>query len=187
MSATVQVSDTAEPDLIDRIANDLPTEVRADYYREMRHCRTLPSNDEMLRILRAMQFLHILMVRVPGQITTEREKFQQLLTGALRTLHTTVESSVVYQGQLDQRIEQLPENIANGISPEVIAAAINESLRQCDRRYREDQLRCDRDDQAWRAGIVAYLSSGISVVAVRADKPGALDRHRIGFVTVSMV
>ena len=130
MSATVQVSDTAEPDLIDRIANDLPTEVRADYYREMRHCRTLPSNDEMLRILRAMQFLHILMVRVPGQITTEREKFQQLLTGALRTLHTTVESSVVYQGQLDQRIEQLPENIANGISPEVIAAAINESLRQ---------------------------------------------------------
>ena len=130
MSATVQVSDTPEPDLIDRIANDLPAEVRADYYREMRHCRTLPSNDEMLRILRAMQFLHILMVRVPGQITTERKKFQQLLADALRTLETTVESSAAYQRQLDQRIEQLPENIANGINPEAIAAAINESLRQ---------------------------------------------------------
>ena len=130
MSATVQVSDTPEPDLIDRIATDLPAEVRADYYREMRPCRTLQSSDELLRILRAMQFLHILMVQVPREITTEREKFQQHLTGALGTLQTTVESSVVYQRQLDQRLEQLPENIANGISPEVIAAAINESLRQ---------------------------------------------------------
>jgi hypothetical protein len=130
VNATVQVTDTPEPDLIDRIANDLPAEVRADYYREMRHCRTLPSNDEMLRILRAMQFLHILMVRVPSQITTERDKFQQLLADALRTLETTVESSTAYQKQLDRRIEQLPEDIASGISPEVIAAAINESLRQ---------------------------------------------------------
>jgi type IV secretory pathway VirB4 component len=77
-----------------------------------------------------MQFLHILMVRVPGQIMTEREKFQQLLADALRTLETAVESSAVYQRQLDQRIEQLPENISNGINPEAIAAAINESLRQ---------------------------------------------------------
>jgi hypothetical protein len=130
VSATVQVSDTPEPDLIDRIANDLPAEVRAEYYREMRHCRTLPSNDEMLRILRAMQFLHVLMVQVPGQITTEREKFQQLLAGALRTLQKANESSVAYQTQLDERIEQLPENIAMRISPEAIAAKINESLRQ---------------------------------------------------------
>ena len=130
MSATVQVSDTPEPDLIDRIANDLPAEVRADYYRKMRHCRTLQSSDEMLRILRAMQFLHILMVGVPGQITTERERFQQLLADALGTLQTTIDSSAAYQAQLDRRLEQLPESIANGISPEVIAAAINESLRQ---------------------------------------------------------
>ena len=56
MSATVQVSDTPEPDLIDRIANELPAEVRADYYREMMHCRSLPANDEMLRILRPCSF-----------------------------------------------------------------------------------------------------------------------------------
>ncbi len=130
MSATDEVSDYPEPDLIDRIADDLPVEVRAKYYREMRPCRTLQSSDEMLHILRAMMFLHILMVQVPRDITTEREKFRQLLTGALGTLQTTIESSVVYQRQLDQRLEQLPENIANGISPEVIATAINESLRQ---------------------------------------------------------
>lgn len=130
MSATDEVSDYPEPDLIDLIADDLPVEVRAKYYRAMRPCRTLQSSDELLHILRAMMFLHILMVQVPRDITTEREKFRQLLTGALGSLQTTVESSAVYQRQLDQRLEQLPENIANGISPEVIATAINESLRQ---------------------------------------------------------
>jgi hypothetical protein len=33
-----------EPDLIDRIASALPEKVRSDYYREMRHCRSLPEN-----------------------------------------------------------------------------------------------------------------------------------------------
>jgi hypothetical protein len=130
VSATDEVSDYPEPDLIDLIADDLPVEVRAKYYRAMRPCRTLQSSDEMLHILRAMMFLHILMVQVPRDITTEREKFRQLFADALGTLQTTIESSAVYQRQLDQRLEQLPENIANGISPEVIAAAINESLRQ---------------------------------------------------------
>jgi hypothetical protein len=50
------------PDLIDRIANALPDNVRSDYYRELMHCRSLPQNDEMLRILRAMQFLTLLMI-----------------------------------------------------------------------------------------------------------------------------
>ena len=130
MSATDEVSDYPEPDLIDLIADDLPVEVRFKYYRAMRPCRTLQSSDELLHILRAMMFLHILMVQVPRDITTEREKFRQLFTGALGSLQTTVESSAAYQRQLDQRLEQLPENIANGISPEVIATAINESLRQ---------------------------------------------------------
>ena len=34
-------------DLIDRIASALPASVRPDYYRELRHCRSLPENDEM--------------------------------------------------------------------------------------------------------------------------------------------
>ena len=40
-------------------------DVRAAYYRELNHCRSLPENDEMLRILRAMQFLTLLMRQVP--------------------------------------------------------------------------------------------------------------------------
>jgi len=77
-----------------------------------------------------MQFLTMLMVQVPERVTTEREKFEQLLASALRTLQTTIKSCEGYQKQLHQRLEQLPENIANGISPQAIAAEINESLRQ---------------------------------------------------------
>jgi hypothetical protein len=42
MSRRIPSADISEPDLIDRIADSLPAEIRADYYREMRHCRSLP-------------------------------------------------------------------------------------------------------------------------------------------------
>ena len=67
MRMTQQSLQMPEPDLIDRIADALPENVRSDYYREMRHCRALPENDEMLRILRVMQFLTLLMEQVPGE------------------------------------------------------------------------------------------------------------------------
>lgn len=130
MTAAAQVDGPREPDLIDRIANALPVEVRADYYQELRHCRSLPANDEMLRILRAMQFLTMLMVQVPERVGTERERLERLLADELRTLQATIESSKAYQEQLDGRLEGLPENIATRISPEAIAREVNESLHQ---------------------------------------------------------
>ena len=87
-----QSSAAQEPDLIDRIANALPVEVRADYYREMRHCRSLPENDEMLRILRAMGFLVLLMVQAPERMATERLRLEEAMAEALRTLQQTCES-----------------------------------------------------------------------------------------------
>lgn len=52
MSALPLPDDFPQRDLIDRIANGLPANVRADYYRELMHCRALPESDEMLHILR---------------------------------------------------------------------------------------------------------------------------------------
>src|SRR6059036_3327844 len=111
-----------EPDLIDRIANALPAEVRADYYRELRHCRSLPENDEMLRILRAMQFLTLLMVQAPGRVAVERERLEQLFTAALQSLEKLLKSSEAYKRQLDERLSRLPVEIAAGIRPQAIAA-----------------------------------------------------------------
>lgn len=130
MSAAVQKGDLPEADLIDRIANALPAEVRADYYRELRHCRSLPENDEMLRILRAMQFSVVLMMQAPERMAVERERLEQIFASVTGTLQQMCQSSEAHQAQLDQRMAQLPESIAEGINPEAIAATINESLRQ---------------------------------------------------------
>jgi len=104
--------------------------VRADYYRELRHCRSLPENDEMLRILRAMQFSVLLMVQAPERMAIEREKLEQIFARTIETLQEMTQSSEAHQAQLDQRLSGLPEAIAEGINPEAIAATINESLRQ---------------------------------------------------------
>ena len=130
MSESSQSSAAQESDLIDRIASALPVEVRADYYREMRHCRSLPENDEMLRILRAMGFLVLLMVQAPERMATERLRLEEAMADALRTLQEICESSDSHRAQLDQHLVQLPADIAEGINPEAIAATINESLRQ---------------------------------------------------------
>jgi hypothetical protein len=120
----------AEPDLIDRIAAALPPNVRADYYRELRHCRSLPENDEMLRILRAIQISVLLMVEAPGQIVVERERLEKALDGAVKALEGLHRTSEAHHADLDQRLKELPASIAEGISPSEIAGTINESLRQ---------------------------------------------------------
>src|SRR3984957_20513052 len=130
MNGTPQPPDFPEPDLIDRIANALPAEFQAGYYREMRYCRSLSENDELLRILRAMQFWVVLMVQIPERLAAERERLEQILADFLKALQEIRQSIAIHQAQLDQRLRQLPAEIAEGINPEAIAAKINESLRQ---------------------------------------------------------
>jgi hypothetical protein len=126
------VTDVENPDgdLIDRIANALPAEVRADYYRELRHCRSLPENDELLRLIRAMQFLTLLMEQVPGRIVVERERLDRLLESVIERLENALTSTNAYQARLDARLSNLPAEVADGIAPEAIVSTINESLRQ---------------------------------------------------------
>jgi hypothetical protein len=119
-----------EPDLIDRIANALPVEVRAEYYRELRHCRSLPENDEMLRILRAMHFSVLIMVEVPVRMATERERFEQTAAGTTKLLEDVRQFTEEHQAQIDERLDQVSADIAEKLKPEAIAGAINESLRQ---------------------------------------------------------
>jgi methyl-accepting chemotaxis protein len=119
----------AEPDLIDRIANALPEEVRAEYYRELRHCRFLPESDEMLRLLRAMQFLVLLIEQAPSRVAEERERLDKVLAAAVGNLSTMSAASEAYHIALQRRLTELPEDIAYGISPAAVVGQINESLR----------------------------------------------------------
>src|SRR3954451_24535198 len=99
----------AETDLIDRIANALPEELRGDYCREMAHCRALPESDEMLRILRAMQFLTVLTEQTPARLAAEREQLATTLSDAVRSLESVHQAGVAYHKQLEARLSKLPE------------------------------------------------------------------------------
>ncbi|MGD1072721.1 MAG: hypothetical protein ABSB15_21580 [Bryobacteraceae bacterium] len=120
----------AEPDLIDRIARALPEEVRAEYYRELRHCRSLPESDEMLRLLRAMQFLVLLIEQAPSRVAEERERLDQILTAAIDNIGKIGAASETYHVALQRRLTALPADIAYGINPAAVAGKINENLRQ---------------------------------------------------------
>ena len=80
---------TIEPDLTDRIADGLPADIRADFYREMRHCRSLPDNDEMLRILRIMQFFTLLMEQVPIRLPSSANALNSSLRWLRRACGTS--------------------------------------------------------------------------------------------------
>jgi hypothetical protein len=124
------MSPDPEPDLVDRIAQDLPADVRAAYYRELNHCRSLPESDEMLRILRAMQFLTLLMRQVPDEVTAERVRLEALFNQAVQELRGFAERAGEYRLVIENRLAELPAAVAEGLCPELVAREVNESLRQ---------------------------------------------------------
>jgi len=121
---------TKEPDLIDKIANGLPFEVRAEFLNEMRHLHSLPENDEMLRILRIMQFLTLLTEQVPMRVLTEREKLEIACSEIITTAQKLEKTGSEYYRQLDQRLIKLPDDIAARLNPISIVALINSLLKK---------------------------------------------------------
>lgn len=119
-----------EVDLVDRIAQDLPPEVRAAYYRELNYCRSLSENDELLRILRAMQFLTLLMRQVPDQVTTERARIEVLFGQTIDELRNFTLRVGEYRSVIEDRLAELPSEVVDGLRPELVVREINESLRQ---------------------------------------------------------
>src|ERR1019366_5266865 len=117
-------------DLIERIASALPQQVRADYYREMAHCRVLPESDEMLRILRAMQFLALLIEQAPGEVAGEREKLTRVLQESVETVSATNRSAMEYLRKLEERIVRMPLDVSEGLQPRRIAELISNDLQR---------------------------------------------------------
>jgi hypothetical protein len=130
MNSKIRPGGPFRDEMIDHLAKRLPDKLRADYHREVRYCRSLPENDEMLRILSIMQILTLLMQDVPDRVVTERVRLEQLFKAGIDSLEKMVRSSEAYQKQLDSRISHLPEEIFKHLNPAAIAARINESLHQ---------------------------------------------------------
>ena len=121
---------TKEQDLIEKIAYSLPLNIRAEFLNEMRYMRSLPENDEMLRILRVMMFLAFLTEQVPGQILKEREKMESACHEVTTTAKRLETIGGEYYKQLKQRLVQLPADIATCISPKAMVMSINNNLKK---------------------------------------------------------
>ena len=119
-----------EPDLIEKIAYGLPLEVRAEFLNEMRYLRSLPESDELLRIIRVMQFLTLLTEQVPKRVLTEREKLETACREIINTANKLEKTGSEYYQQLNKRLIQLPVDIATGISPKAIVERINDDLKK---------------------------------------------------------
>ena len=121
---------TDSRDAIDMLADDLPEERRAGFYRVIRHCRNLPENDEMLIVLNAMSYLTLFIDKAPREVKAEREKMEKICNTAIAVINQLSEAGSRYHKQLDSRLTTLPDDIAAGIDPMAIVERINANLKK---------------------------------------------------------
>ena len=103
----------------------------------------------MLRILRMMQFLTVLIEQVPERIVTERERIEAMIA-----------EIAAYHRVLEERLTALPPAIAKGMSPDTVAASINESLRQ----------QFERSTIPQTAGALSAVAADIKRVTTELDR-----------------
>lgn len=121
---------SAPDDLFEAIAKLLEPGQREYFYKRMLYFRHLRPEDELLRLVEAFGLLALLIREAPHAVAREREHLAQLFETSLATMHAAGEAGQAYQRQLDERLTTLPTDLAQGISPDAIARAITESLRQ---------------------------------------------------------
>jgi hypothetical protein len=123
-------SASAPDNLFDAIATLLEPGQREYFYQRMLYFRQLRPEDEILRLVEAIGLLALLIREAPHAVAREREQLAQLLEASLATMHAAGEAWQAHHQQLDDRLTGLPADLAHGISPDAIARAIAESLRQ---------------------------------------------------------
>src|SRR5216683_3190201 len=121
---------SAPEDLFDAIATLLEPRQREYFYQRMLYFRQLRPEDELLRLVEAIGLLALLIREAPHAMAREREQMAQLLEASLATMHAAGEAWQAHHQQIDGRLTSLPADLAHGISPDAIARAIAESLRQ---------------------------------------------------------
>lgn len=126
----IAASPNADADFIDEIAELLPPEQRAWWYRDMAHLRRLPADDELLRIARAMGFLALITRQAPVEIAQEREKLTAALEHAISSTNAAREDTIRFHREVEKRLATMPQEIAEGVNPPALAAILAESLRQ---------------------------------------------------------
>jgi hypothetical protein len=129
-SAATTASPAGPENLFDAIGKMLHPEQREYFYQRMLYFRHLRPDDELLRIVEAMGLLALITREGPLEMASQRDQIAEIMKSALESMLSMQESSSVWHEQLDDRLSNLPAEIARGMSPSAIAERIAESLRQ---------------------------------------------------------
>jgi len=117
MTESEPLDSTSE--LIDSIAELVPEDLRAAYYRDMHHCHSLHASDEMLRIMKVIGWITVLTAQVPARIAAEIGKLDRIFRDNYEA-----------QQRIHQRLERVCDDLVERVTAEAISNQLYESLRQ---------------------------------------------------------
>jgi hypothetical protein len=123
-------TESSPDNLFDAIAQLLEPGQREYFYQRMLYFRHLRPEDELLRIVEALGFLALVIRDAPKAVAIEREQLATILASSIASIQATAQAGQAYHKLLEDRLTRVPKEVLAGISPEAIARAIIESVRQ---------------------------------------------------------
>ena len=123
--------DRAKQDPLSSLAQRLPDPQDREWYAGLvSYIQSLPPEDELVKLAQLFGFLTLLGRELPEAIAAEQNKLRDYLAEAYGKLQQEVKTNASYHEKLNQRLSQLPGEIAEGVQPAAIAKAMSESFRQ---------------------------------------------------------
>jgi hypothetical protein len=94
------------------------------------YVNSLPEEDEFVKIAQLFGFLTLIGRELPENLEQERQHFRKLLLDAHGEFKKQIQTNANYHDKLTERLNQLPQEIADGVKPEAIAKSMAEAFRQ---------------------------------------------------------
>ena len=121
----------AKQDPLSSLAQRLPDPQDREWYAGLvSYIQSLPPEDELVKLAQLFGFLTLLGRDLPEAIAAEQSKLRDYLSEAYGKLQQEVKTNASYHEKLNERLSQLPGEIAEGVQPAAIAKAMSESFRQ---------------------------------------------------------
>lgn len=130
-SATANGLAPSEKDPLLSLAKQLPEAQDREWYAELvSYIRTLQPTDELVKIAQLFGFLTLMGQKLPEALQDKQSDLREMLLKAHAAFQKQVETNASYHDKLNERLSQLPAEIANGVKPEAIVKTMTESFRQ---------------------------------------------------------
>ena len=134
MKPVVMLSEPeTRPDLkwVEEVAALLPEESRLGWYQNVRPwLRMLPPDDEVAHLAYSMGYLALLTRTTPALVAAERVRLTATLERLSNEMAASVKTTAHYHQRLNDRLCQLPGEIAQGLRPDALADQIVASVRE---------------------------------------------------------